>query len=221
MHGHVRATRLEQIRQVLDLLDRHEGIGPARTDEDIRLAQVRRRLGLKRQHRAQQRGSPQRIGVTQEDAGRDVGAVRKSDRHHAGAIEPVLSRRRLDELVQFVEAASAEYGFDRASVVAVGFSNGANIAASILLRYPNALRGAALLSPMLPFEPESTPDLGETDVFIGAGRADPLVPVEQVKHLADLLKSGGANVTVHWDQGGHTISPSELKAAQKWAAGIV
>ena len=128
---------------------------------------------------------------------------------------------RTGELVRFVEAASAEYGFDRGSVVAVGFSNGANIAASVLLREPNVLRGAALLSPMLPFEPEATPDLSETDVFIGAGRADPLVPVEQVKRLADLLKTSGANVTVHWDQGGHAISPSELKAAQKWAAGLV
>ena len=138
-----------------------------------------------------------------------------------GVLDQEDLKFRTGELVQFVEAASAEYGFDRASVVAVGFSNGANIAASILLRHPNALRGAALLSPMLPFEPESTPDLGETDVFVGAGRADPLVPVEQVKHLADLLKSGGANVTVHWDQGGHSISPSELRAAQKWAASLV
>jgi phospholipase/carboxylesterase len=138
-----------------------------------------------------------------------------------GVLDQEDLRFRTGELVRFIEAASAEYGFDRGSVVAVGFSNGANIAASILLRESNVLRGAALLSPMLPFEPESTPDLSETDVFIGAGRADPLVPVEQVKLLADLLKTGGANVTVHWDQGGHTITPSELKAAQKWATGLV
>ncbi|HEX3302447.1 MAG TPA: alpha/beta hydrolase [Thermomicrobiales bacterium] len=138
-----------------------------------------------------------------------------------GVLDQEDLKFRTTELVRFVEAASAEYGFDRGSVVAVGFSNGANIAASILLREPNVLRGAALLSPMLPFEPESTPDLSETDVFIGAGRADPLVPVDQVKRLSDLLKTSGANVTLHWDQGGHTISPSELKAAQKWAMGLV
>jgi predicted esterase len=128
---------------------------------------------------------------------------------------------RTGELVRFVEAASTEYGFDRASVVAVGFSNGANIAASILLRKADVLRGAVLLSPMLPFEPDATPDLTETDVFIGAGKADPLVPVAQVERLAAILRAAGATVTVHWDRSGHTITPAELKAAQKWAAGLV
>jgi predicted esterase len=128
---------------------------------------------------------------------------------------------RTGELARFIEAAAAEYGFDPGSVIAIGFSNGANIAASLLLREAGALMAAALLSPMLPFEPDETPDLSETSVFIGAGRSDPLVPVPQVKRLADLLRSGGAEVTLHWDAGGHTISKSELQAAQAWAAGLV
>ena len=128
---------------------------------------------------------------------------------------------RTGELARFIEAAAGEYGFDPGSVIAVGFSNGANIAASLLLREAGVLMAAALLSPMLPFEPDTTPDLRETSVFIGAGRSDPLVPVPQVERLAEVLRSGGAEVTVHWDAGGHTISKSELQASQKWAAGLV
>ena len=82
--------------------------------------------------------------------------------------------RRTDELAAFLEGAATRYGFDPGRVVAVGFSNGANIAASLLLRHPGRLRGAVLLSPMVPFEPEPAPDLGGTPVFIGAGKAGPV-----------------------------------------------
>jgi predicted esterase len=138
-----------------------------------------------------------------------------------GVLDQEDLKVRTDELVAFIEAASEQYGFDRAGVVAVGFSNGANIAASALLRHPGALRAAALLSPMLPFEPETQPQLAGTDVFIGAGRADPMVPVEQVERLVEVLQAGGAAVTVHWDPNGHAISREELAAAQKWAATLV
>jgi phospholipase/carboxylesterase/glyoxalase family protein len=128
---------------------------------------------------------------------------------------------RTDELAKFVEAASEQYGFDRSGVIAIGFSNGANIAASMLMRRPGVLRGAILLSPMLPFEPESPPVLADVAVFIGAGRADPLVPVEQVERLAQVLESGGGAITVHWERGGHTITPQEVTAARDWAAALV
>ena len=73
-------------------------------------------------------------------------------------------------------APSEQYGFDRAKLVAVGFSNGANIAASLMLRRPGVLQRAVLLSPMVPFEPETQPDLAGTRVFIGGGRNDPIAP---------------------------------------------
>jgi phospholipase/carboxylesterase len=98
----------------------------------------------------------------------------------------------------------------------VGFSNGANIAASMLLRNAGVLQGAVLLSPMLPFEPDAVLQLAGIRVFIGAGRLDPLVPAAQVDRLAELLRQGGADVTVHWTPGGHTITPDEFAAAQRW-----
>jgi glyoxalase family protein len=127
---------------------------------------------------------------------------------------------RTAELARFVAAAAAEYGFAADRVVAVGFSNGANIAASLLFRNPETLHGAVLLSPMLPFEPETLPDLTGTGVFIGAGQTDPLVPVEQVEALASLYERAGADVTLHWERGGHQIAASEVASARTWLNGL-
>jgi predicted esterase len=126
--------------------------------------------------------------------------------------------RRTDELGDFVAAAAKAYELQKDGIVAVGFSNGANIAASLLLRHPGVLRGAVLLSPMVPFEPTILPDLKETAVFIGAGRNDPLVPQEQTERLADLLRQAGADVTLHWDAGGHGVTKAEVDAAAQWIA---
>ncbi len=124
--------------------------------------------------------------------------------------------RRTDELAAFLQGAATRYGFDPGRVVAVGFSNGANIAASLLLRHPGRLRGAVLLSPMVPFEPEPEPDLGGTPVFIGAGKADPIAPPAQAERLAQLLRAAGAQVTLHWHPSGHTLTPDEVDAARLW-----
>jgi phospholipase/carboxylesterase len=128
---------------------------------------------------------------------------------------------RTDELAAFVESAIATYGLDRNGVVAVGFSNGANIAGSVLLRHPGLLRGAALLSPMVPFEPDIQPDLTGTSVFIGAGRADPISPPAQAERLAELLGNAGAEVTLHWEPGGHAVTKREIDEARKWIAACV
>jgi predicted esterase/catechol 2,3-dioxygenase-like lactoylglutathione lyase family enzyme len=126
--------------------------------------------------------------------------------------------RRTDDLAAFVEAAAATYHLPRDGMVAVGFSNGANIAASLLLRRPGVLRGAVLLSPMVPFEPSEPLDLAGTSVFIGAGRADTMVPPGQVERLAEILRGAGAEVTLHWDSGGHEVSREVVDAAQAWIA---
>ena len=126
-------------------------------------------------------------------------------------------RRRTDELARFVGDAAARYAFDRAGVVAVGFSNGANIAASLLFRHPGALRGAVLFSPMLPFEPESLPDLAGGAVFVGAGTRDPIAPLAQAERLAALLAQAGADVTFHREEGGgHRLGEGEVDAARRW-----
>jgi predicted esterase/catechol 2,3-dioxygenase-like lactoylglutathione lyase family enzyme len=123
---------------------------------------------------------------------------------------------RTEELAAFIEAAVSTYALDHNGIVAVGFSNGANIAASVLLRHPGLLRGAVLLSPMVPFEPDVLPKLSGTPVFIGAGRADPIVPPAQSERLAALLTDAGADVTLQWQPGGHALSESEVEAARLW-----
>jgi predicted esterase/catechol 2,3-dioxygenase-like lactoylglutathione lyase family enzyme len=144
------------------------------------------------------------------------GAPRFFRRLAEGVFDQEDLARRTEELAQFIEAAAKTYELNRDGIVAVGFSNGANIAASLLLSRPGLLRGAVLLSPMVPFEPDAPPDLTGTSVFIGAGRADSIAPPEQAEHLAEMLRRAGAAVTVHWEPGGHTLTDGEVDAARQW-----
>lgn len=128
--------------------------------------------------------------------------------------------RRTEQLGDFVDAAARDYGVDRARVVAVGFSNGANVAASLLLRRPGALAGAALLRAMVPFEPDApgapaTPAaLGaRPPVTIAAGRMDPLVPPGQPERLTELLAAAGCDARVEWVAAGHQLTPRDLEIA--------
>jgi phospholipase/carboxylesterase len=124
---------------------------------------------------------------------------------------------RTDELTEFVSAAAAAYERDPQRVVAVGFSNGANIAASLLLRRPGILRGAALLRAMLPYEPERSPDLTGTDVLIAAGESDPYSPEDQVRRLAEILTGAGASVTTTVEPGaGHVLTQNDLRRLAAW-----
>lgn len=125
-------------------------------------------------------------------------------------------RFRTHELARFVRAAAAAYGFDPEKVIAVGYSNGANIAASVLLQEPGTLAAAVLFHPMVPFVPEVFPDLTGTPVFISAGDADPMVPQENTQELAALLRRAGATVTIAWQTGGHQLSGGEVEAARQW-----
>jgi len=127
-------------------------------------------------------------------------------------------KRRTGELAHFVEAAVREYGLDPSHVYAVGFSNGANIAASLLLSRPGLLSGAVLLRAMVPFEPETTPDLSGVPVYLAAGRRDQMIPQESTERLAEILRAAGANLTLDWQPGGHGIGPAEVEAARRWLA---
>jgi predicted esterase len=148
------------------------------------------------------------------------GALRFFRRIREGVFDQQDLAFRTDELAAFVDAAVEKYGIKRDRLVAVGFSNGANIAGSLLLRRPGALTRAVLLAPMVPFEPDPQPDLSSTAVFLGAGRADQMVPAAQTERLAELLRACGARVTLHWEDGGHSIAPGEIRAAQTWLAGL-
>ncbi len=126
--------------------------------------------------------------------------------------------KRTQELASFVERAIEEYDIDQRRLFAVGFSNGANIAASLLLTYPRLLAGAILLRAMVPFEPERAPDLSGTPVYLAAGHSDQMVPPENTKRLAKVLREAGADVTLDWQPGGHGIGPDEIQAARNWFA---
>ncbi len=121
-----------------------------------------------------------------------------------------------EALAAFIADAAREYGFDPARVIAAGFSNGANIAAALLLLHPGVLRAAVLLHPMVPLMPDPLPGLDGVPVFIGAGRTDPMVSVLETERLAALLRQCAADVSVHWEAGGHGLTQSEAAAAAVW-----
>jgi phospholipase/carboxylesterase/glyoxalase family protein len=146
------------------------------------------------------------------------GAPRFFRRLAEGVFDQEDLANRTDELAEFLETAATTYALEPDGIVAVGFSNGANIASSVLLRRPGLVRAAVLLSPMVPFQPEALPDLRGTSVFIGAGRNDPIAPAQQVNELAAMLRDAGAEVTVFWQNAGHTITNDELDAARRWLA---
>ncbi len=123
---------------------------------------------------------------------------------------------RTAELSQFIVDASVRYGFNSERVVAVGYSNGANIAASLLLSEPDRLICAILFHPMVPFVPDALPNLNSRTIFIGAGENDPIVPVSNTKELVSMFQQVGAQVTIHWHRGGHALIQKEVEAAQKW-----
>ena len=125
---------------------------------------------------------------------------------------------RTHELADFVAAASATYHLAPGKLIAVGFSNGANIAASTLLLRPEALGGAVLLRAMVPFEPDTLPDLSGVPVLIASGRTDPMVRPEQSERLASLLAQAGADVTAHWSPNGHGLDQGDIEAARRWLA---
>ncbi len=125
-------------------------------------------------------------------------------------------RQRTAELAAFIGEASAHYKFDPSRVVAVGFSNGANIAASLLLLAPGVLRGAVLFRAMVPIVPDPLPAIPGTPVLISNGRVDPLVSVAETERLAALLRSAGADVTLLWHQAGHQLLPDDVTKARDW-----
>jgi len=128
--------------------------------------------------------------------------------------------RRAADLGRFVRAAAKHYGFDLARVRALGYSNGANMAAALLLLDPQLLAGGALLRAVLPLTPPRPPDLSGKPVLIAAGRRDAYAPIERVEALADLLTKAGASVDLRWRNAGHELEPHELADTEAWLQSI-
>lgn len=123
---------------------------------------------------------------------------------------------RTKELNEFLNEAAETYAFDRNEIVAVGYSNGANIAASLLFHYQHALKGAILHHPMVPRRGLDLPDLSNKHVFIAAGTNDPICSPEESEELSSLLQDAGAKVELHWENRGHQLTVSEVEAASAW-----
>lgn len=133
-----------------------------------------------------------------------------------GVLDVEDLKQRTHELAEFIRLAVQEHGLDASNIMAVGYSNGANIAASMLLLHPQALTAAILFRPMVPFEPEEDPDLTGVPVFIGAARHDTLVDPKDSERLAQLLERAGAEPALHWSPGGHPLDASDVAAAAAW-----
>jgi len=123
---------------------------------------------------------------------------------------------RTNELADFVQNASKTYALDLNRIIAIGYSNGANIAASVLLVRPEILSDAILFRPMIPLVPNTLRNLSSKRVLISAGLHDPIVASYQTKDLFDLLEKVGAKVSIQWQNSGHELTQRDMIAARKW-----
>lgn len=128
-------------------------------------------------------------------------------------------KKRTDDLAEFISAAATHYQLASEKIVAVGYSNGANIAASVLLRRPGILRTAVLFRAMVPLQPERLPDLSGTRIWIGGGRQDTLILPAETERLAELLREAGAEVTARFFDAGHGLTNTEFVIVQRWLSG--
>jgi len=125
-------------------------------------------------------------------------------------------KTRTNELADFVIAAARHYKLAADRVIGVGYSNGANIAASMLLLRPEILHAAILFRAMVPLVPDKLPDLSAVRVWIGAGDQDPIVPASETRRLAEFLRHAGADVTVRFAKAGHGLTKDDVITARNW-----
>ena len=125
-------------------------------------------------------------------------------------------KKRTNELADFIKAAAKHYNLAADRIVAVGYSNGANIAASLLLLRPETLRATVLFRAMVPLVPEQLPDLSSVRVWIGAGDQDPIIPASEAQRLVELLRRAGADVTIRFANASHALTETDVKTARRW-----
>jgi predicted esterase len=124
--------------------------------------------------------------------------------------------RRANELADFIEAAATKYHFDEKELTAVGYSNGANIAAAVFLLRPGTITSGVLFRAMVPLTPDNAPHLAGTRALICSGTRDPIIPVENVKRLTTMLRAAGADVTLRLQDASHQLVFDEIAAAKNW-----
>ncbi len=142
----------------------------------------------------------------------EMGALRFFRRTGEGVYDMEDLAARTAAMGDFVAGEVARTGATR--VVGLGYSNGANILASVIFARPELFTEAVLLHPLIPFTPPPAPDLRGRRVLVTAGRRDPICPPPLTQQLADWLATQGVEVTLHWHPGGHDVAPSEWQAIQ-------
>jgi len=142
------------------------------------------------------------------------GMLRFSRRLAPGMPDADDLEARSDELAAFVAAARCMYELQ--APIAVAFSNGATIAAAMLLRTPEALRAAALIRAVVPFETKARPDLSDCSVLIISGAMDPVASPESGQRLARMLEAAGATVQFELLQAGHRVTPRDIALTSEW-----
>jgi phospholipase/carboxylesterase len=140
-------------------------------------------------------------------------------RHGEGLFDLADMAERAAELASFIASAGQHFGWSRAPI-AVGYSNGANIAAGLLMRHPGALSGAVLMRAMNGLSPEPGLDLAGTPVLLLSGRHDPLAPEASRAVLVAALKQAGATVNEQTTASGHGLEAGDAQAAQAWLASL-
>jgi phospholipase/carboxylesterase len=143
----------------------------------------------------------------------EYGSNRWFQRLAEGVFDEPNLRLRTDELADYVIRELPEV-----RRIAVGFSNGANIAAASLLLRPEAFHGAVLFAPMVPIQPHALPDLASKPILMVCGERDPMVPRFNAQSLATMFQTAGADLEVVWHPGGHQFGPTEVNAASAWIA---
>jgi phospholipase/carboxylesterase len=150
----------------------------------------------------------------------EMGAPRFFKRRAEGVFDLDDLVARSHELADFVGAAAETYGFDSSRVIGLGYSNGANVASSMMMLRPEILAGAALLRPMKPFEPDDVgaevPDLAGRRVLTVSGARDPIVPPGSAEALVELLTRAGAEVSAHASPAGHELIRADLELVARW-----
>jgi len=146
------------------------------------------------------------------------GAPRFFRRFAEGVFDVDDLKFRTNELAEFIHVAAEHYGFSTRQLVGVGYSNGANIAASLILLHPHHLTAAVLFRAQVPFAPDIVRNFSGLSVLIAGGMSDPIVPRDQTEQLAALVASGGADVSLHWYRGGHELGAEDISVAKSWLA---
>jgi predicted esterase len=148
----------------------------------------------------------------------EAGAPRFFARAAPGVFDANEIRGRAGELAEWIRSAAAEYKLDPAKIFAFGYSNGANIASSVMLLDPGVIAGSVLLRPMIVIEPGELPDLKGAPVLISAGKVDSMTPPGDTEKLARMLTEARATVDLAMQNAGHGLLPQDFAVAKRWLA---